>query len=110
MTESRVFKALGDPVRLRIVQRLSRAPHHTIGTLSEDLGLTRQGARRQIQVLADAQILRLQPVGRETRVTLDVSTLDTAREWIAVLEQQWDERLLALTRVTESTATQRSGG
>ena len=49
MTESRVFKALGDPLRLRIVQRLSSAPHHTIGTLSEDLGITRQGARRQIQ-------------------------------------------------------------
>ena len=110
MTEARVFKALGDPVRLRIVQRLSRVPHQTISTLSEDLGLTRQGARRQIQVLVDAQILRLQPVGRETRVTLDVSTLETAREWIATLEQQWDERLLALKRVTESTATQRSGG
>lgn len=110
MTEARVFKALGDPLRLRIVQRLSSAPHHTIGTLSEDLGITRQGARRQIQVLVNAQILRLQPVGRETRVTLDVSTLEAAREWIAVLEQKWDERLLALKRVTESTATHRSGG
>ena len=110
MTEARVFKALGDPLRLRIVQRLSIAPHHTISTLSKDLGLTRQGARRQIQVLVDAQILRLQPVGRETRVSLDVSTLETAREWITVLEQKWDERLLALKRVTESTATQRSGG
>lgn len=105
MTESRVFKALGDPLRLRIVQRLSSESHHTISTLSEDLGLTRQGARRQIQVLVDAQILRLQPVGRETRVTLNVSTLETAREWITSLERQWDQRLMALKTLVEATPT-----
>ena len=102
MTEAQVFKALGDPLRLRIVQRLSRGSHHTISTLSEHLGLTRQGARRQIQVLVDARILRLQPVGRETRVSLDTSTLETAREWIATLEQQWDQRLQALKALTDS--------
>ena len=109
MTEARVFKALGDPLRLSIVQRLSSESHHTISTLSADLGLTRQGARRQIQVLVDARILRLTPVGREVRVTLDASTLDTARAFIARLEQQWDQRLQALKTLTNAEDAPGSG-
>ena len=102
MTEAHVFKALGDPLRLTIVQRVSGGSTHTIGTLSENLGLTRQGARRQIQVLVDAEILHLKPVGRETQVTLDSSTLETARAFIAKLELQWDQRLQALKELAES--------
>ncbi len=110
MTEARVFKALGDPLCLTIVQRLSSNSHHTIGALSQHLGLTRQGARRQIQVLADADILQLTPVGREVRVSLDIATLDTARAFITKLEQQWDQRLRALKALTDTADAPRSGG
>ncbi|TVR67751.1 MAG: ArsR family transcriptional regulator [Spirochaetaceae bacterium] len=92
MTEAHVFKALGDPFRLTIVQRVLdgsiRGSTPTVGSLSEDLGLTRQGARRQIQVLVDAGILHLTPVGREIHVRLDTSTLETARAFIVKLASQ----------------------
>ena len=101
MAVAQILKALGDPVRLEMVQRLSYGSDHTIGSLSKGLGLTRQGARKKIQVLVSAKIINLEPKGRETKVLLDTSSLKTARAFIAKLESQWDQRLQALKTLTE---------
>lgn len=101
MAVAQIFRALGDPIRLKIVRRLSDGSSYTIGNLSKDLGLTRQGARKQIQVLVSAKVVQLKPVGRETRVTLDAAALARGRKFIADLEQQWDQRLKALKEFAE---------
>jgi DNA-binding transcriptional ArsR family regulator len=98
---AQIFKALGDPVRLEIVRRLTDGSTYTMSNLSKDLGLTRQGARKQIQVLVSANVLQLKPVGREIKVTLDAASLELARSFIANLENQWDQRLKALKDLTE---------
>ena len=102
MAVENIFKALGDPVRLEIVTRLSDGSTYTIGRLSEDLGVSRQGARKQIQALVSADVIKLHPAGRETRVTLNTTSLHEARIFIAKLEQQWDQRLLALKELMEN--------
>ncbi|MCB1756472.1 MAG: helix-turn-helix transcriptional regulator [Gammaproteobacteria bacterium] len=99
--EAEIFKALGDPIRLEIVKRLCGGSPNTIGQLSQDLGVSRQGARKQLQVLVSARVVRLEPSGRETRVLLDTATLDIARAFIAGLEDQWDARLAALKDFVE---------
>ncbi len=101
MSVEAIFKALGDPVRLEIITRLSDGSSYTIGKLSEDLGVSRQGARKQIQTLASADIIQLHPAGRETRVSLNTESLQQARLFISQLEQQWDQRLLALKQLSE---------
>lgn len=101
MAVTSVFKALGDPVRLEMIQRLSDGSPYTIGRLSEGLGITRQGARKQIQVLASAKVIKLKPQGRETQVTLETASLELARKFIADLEKQWDRRLEALKEFVE---------
>lgn len=93
---AQVFHALGDPVRLEMVQRLIRQERATIATVSSGLGITRQGARKHLQVLVDAKLVALAPEGREVRVQLDPAALDPAKEFIAKLERQWDSRLDAL--------------
>ncbi len=102
MIAAQIFKALGDPVRLEIVQRLADGSSHTMNHLSQDLGITRQGARKQIQVLVSANVVYLKPAGRETLVTLDVSALAAARTFITSIECQWDQRLLALKNFVEN--------
>ncbi len=104
MREAAIYKALGDPVRLEMVSRLARQSPRTLGELSEDLGISRQGARKQIEVLAAANVVRLIPAGRTTEVSLDTHTLETARQFIAMLEQQWDQRLAALKHFAERDA------
>ena len=104
MTEADIYKALGDPIRLEMVRRLANGAPHTIGELSQDLGVSRQGARKQLQVLVAADVVYLKQQGRETQVSLDTRTLQVARKFIAKLEQQWGARLTALKNIVEKDA------
>ena len=101
MALAEVFKALGDPIRLEIVQRLSRGEAVTIGGVSGDLGVTRQGARKHLQVLVDAHVVRLEPKGRDVHVRLEAKPLEDAKEFIAEVERRWDGRLEALRQFVE---------
>ena len=101
MAAAQIFKALGDPIRLEMVTRLADGSTQTLGNLSKGLGVTRQGARKQIEVLVSAKVVHLKPLGREIMVTLDTSTLEIARAFIAKLESQWDSRLKALKDFVE---------
>jgi DNA-binding transcriptional ArsR family regulator len=101
MALAQIFNALGDPIRLEIVQRLSHGETVTIGDVISDLGVTRQGARRHLQVLVDAQMVKLEPKGRDVKVQLETKALDEARSFIAELEKRWDSRLEALRGFVE---------
>lgn len=101
MAAAEIFRALGDPIRLEMVQRLTRGGRCTIKAISEGLGITRQGARKHLQVLADARVVALQPEGRDVLVSLDPESLDQAKLFIAELERRWDTRLDALKRFVE---------
>lgn len=96
-----IYKALGDPIRLQMVERLANGAQPTIRELSENLGITRQGARKQLQVLVRAKVVKLNPKGRETQVTLETSSLEIARRFISKLEAQWEQRLEALKDFVE---------
>ena len=100
-TLAEVFKALGDPIRLEIVQRLSRGESVTIGDVSGDLGVTRQGARKHLQVLVDANMVTLEPKGRDVYVRFETNSLDDAKAFIAEVEKRWDSRLEALRQFVE---------
>lgn len=102
MIEAEIYKALGDPIRLEIVKRLASGSPSSIGELSKNLGVSRQGARKQLQVLVAANVVHLIPQGRETQVSLDAATLQTARQFISKLESQWDHRLRGLKDFVES--------
>ena len=101
MATAEIFRALGDPIRLEIVQRLTRGNRCTISAISEGLGITRQGARKHLQVLADARVVALQPEGRDVLVSLEPETLDQAKLFIAEIERNWDTRIDALRRLVE---------
>ena len=102
MIEAQIYKALGDPVRLQIIKRLASGSAQTIGELSSNLGVSRQGARKQLQVLVATNLVHLETKGRITEVSLDTANLKIARQFISSLEDQWEQRLDALKRITEN--------
>ena len=102
MKELAIYKALGDPIRLKMVKRLASGEPATIGELSQNLGVSRQAARKQLEVLVSAEVAKLMPEGRQTRVVLDFTTLKKARDFITQIERQWDQRLGALKDFVES--------
>lgn len=97
-----IFRALGDPVRLEMVRRLSTGKPTTIAGLTQGLGVTRQGARKHLQVLADTSLAVLQPKGRDVQVQLAPETLERARAFIFDMESRWDSRLQTLKKLLES--------
>jgi DNA-binding transcriptional ArsR family regulator len=97
-----LFRALGDPTRLEMVQRLSNGSSQTIGSVSNGLEISRQGARKHLQILADANIVTLHPKGRDTIVAIDLNTLDQAKKFISGLEKRWEQRLNALKDFVEN--------
>ncbi len=96
-----LFRALGEPTRLKMVERLSSGESHTITSLSKGFRLSRQGVRKHIKVLADSNIIKLYPTGRETVIQLDRDTLDIGKDFISKLESQWEKRLEALRNAVE---------
>ena len=99
-----VFNALGDPTRLTIVKRLSIGSYLTITQVSSGLNITRQGVRRHLQVLEDAELIHLKPMGRDVLVQLNPHTLEKAKKMITTLEQQWDKRLKDLKNFVEGNS------
>jgi DNA-binding transcriptional ArsR family regulator len=98
-----IFRALGDPARLEMVKRLAPGKPLTIAALSHGLGMSRQGARKHLQVLADARLVALRPKGRDVHAELDPEILSAANAFIAEMEAAWDRRLEALKRYVEGT-------
>ncbi len=102
MTADELFRALGDPTRLEIVRRLSNRESCTISMLLSGLGISRQGARKHLQLLADANIVTLKPDGRDTIVSLNRATLAKGKAFITEIELQWDKRLEALRQYVDN--------
>lgn len=100
-TAANVFRALGDPTRLTMLGRLEPGRPSTVGSVSQGLGISRQGARKHLQVLVEAEVVRLEPKGRDVLVHLNPVAVDTGRAYLAELESRWDTRLAALKRLVE---------
>jgi len=97
----RVFAALGDETRLRIVSRLGERGRLSIVTLTEGTRVTRQAISKHLRVLEDAGLVRSARQGRENVFELDVERLKEAQRFLERRSQQWDSALRRLKRFVE---------
>lgn len=95
--EQRVFVALSDPTRRQLVETLVAQETITATELANVLPMTRQGVAKHLKVLAEADLVRSQRVGRETLYSLDPGPLTKTSIWIANITAQWDRRLQKLS-------------
>lgn len=96
-----VFSALGDPTRLRLVQRLvDRAPLSAT-QLGEGLTVTRQGVAKHLRVLTEAGVISARKRGRERLYTLETDSLEEARAVLDQISAGWDRALLRLKALVE---------
>ncbi|WP_353826639.1 ArsR/SmtB family transcription factor [Agromyces sp. SYSU T0242] len=94
----RAFMALADPVRRRIVARLSRGPA-SVTELAEPFDITTQGVSKHIQVLESAGLVTRSRDAQRRPVHLDAAALETLTEWIdryRLIAEQRFRRLDAL--------------
>lgn len=95
---ARVFAALGDPTRLRIVARLCREGPSSIARLTEAAEVTRQAVSKHLRALEEAGLVRSDRAGRECIWALETRRLAQVRRYLDQISTQWDgtiERLRA---------------
>ena len=63
--DDRVFKALADPTRRHLLDRLFERDGRTLGELEEGLEMTRFGVMKHLRVLEDAGLVVTRRAGRE---------------------------------------------
>jgi DNA-binding transcriptional ArsR family regulator len=87
-----VFHALGDPMRRRLVERLSSGPA-SVSDLAEPLGITLAAVVQHLQILERSGVVRTQKVGRVRTCRIEPAGLNIAADWIAERKSLWERRL-----------------
>lgn len=93
-----VFTALGDPIRLHILDRLADGIPLSIARLTQSTPFTRQAITKHLAVLADAGLVRDDKAGRERLWELRPQQITAARQALEKFERAWDRRLAALKK------------
>lgn len=97
-----VFKALGDPTRRHLLDRLHERNGQTLGELCDDLDMTRQSATQHLAVLEAANLISSVRRGREKLHYLNPVPLHEIQErWIDKFERPRLRTLSALKRQAE---------
>lgn len=87
-----VFRALADPARRAMVERLARGPA-SVSALAGPLAMTLPAVLQHLQVLEASGLVRSEKVGRVRTCRIDGAALDRAESWIAARRAGWDRRL-----------------
>jgi DNA-binding transcriptional ArsR family regulator len=98
----RVFKALADPKRRRLLDALRAGPGQTLGELHGRLDITRQGVAKHLALLEEAHLVVALRRGREKLHYLNpVPIHDIHVRWIEKFERQRLDALRDLKRRAE---------
>jgi DNA-binding transcriptional ArsR family regulator len=97
MSMDAVFRALADPVRRRLLDRLHARNGQTLGELCEGLDMTRQAVTKHLVALEAANLVVSQKRGREKLHFINpVPINDIAERWIGKFDAP---RLAALAEL-----------
>jgi DNA-binding transcriptional ArsR family regulator len=100
-----VFKALADPSRRRLLDRLFAEDGQTLGALAEGLDMTRQAVSQHLALLEAANLVATVRRGREKLHYLNpVPIHQIQARWIAKFEQPRLNALAALKQHLEGDA------
>lgn len=95
----RVFDALADPTRRRVVRALAESGPSSATELAAGFPVTRQAVVKHLQALREAGLVEAEPRGRERRYRLTLAPLADATAWMDEVGGRWDERLASLERL-----------
>jgi DNA-binding transcriptional ArsR family regulator len=87
-----VFRALGDPTRRGMVERLGGGPA-TVSQLAQPLDITLSAVVQHLAVLEAAGLVSSQKVGRTRTCRLEPARVRLAADWFAGQRALWERRL-----------------
>jgi DNA-binding transcriptional ArsR family regulator len=88
----RLFRALADPARRAMMERLSRGPA-AVSELARPLPMSLPAAMQHLGVLEEAGLVRSQKTGRVRTCAIEPDALRLAGGWIDARRIEWEQRL-----------------
>lgn len=86
-----MFRALADPTRRMMVERLSRGPV-SVSELARPLAMSLPAVVQHLRVLEASGLVRSEKIGRVRTCRIDPAALRTVERWIAERRTTWERR------------------
>jgi DNA-binding transcriptional ArsR family regulator len=96
-----VFRALADPTRRAIFERLSRHGELTVHALTSYAGVSQPAVSKHLTVLKRAKLVRHRRHGRETHYRAQPDALAPMVNWLSVYGAFWRDRFSNLEALLE---------
>jgi DNA-binding transcriptional ArsR family regulator len=87
-----VFKALADPTRRAIFERLARDGEQTVRALTDRAGVSQPAVSKHLGVLKHAKLVRDRREGRETHYSAQPQALAPLIDWMSLYAAFWRDR------------------
>ncbi|CAN5371547.1 metalloregulator ArsR/SmtB family transcription factor [soil metagenome] len=100
-----VFKAISHPARRRMLDLLLEADR-SVTAMAAQFQMSRPAVSQHLGILLDAGLVTEQRHGRERRYHFVPERLGQVRDWLALYERFWDNRL----RLLQTTLSRRTKG
>jgi len=97
------FKALADPTRRAIFERLARDGEQTVHALTDHSGVSQPAVSKHLGVLKHAKLVRDRREGRETHYSARPEALAPLVDWMSRYGTFWRDRLDQLENLLKRT-------
>ena len=87
-----LFKALSDPTRRAILERLIRDGEQTVHALTGRAGVSQPAVSKHLGILKHAKLVRDRREGRETHYSAQPQALAPLIDWMSLYAAFWRER------------------
>jgi len=88
-----IFRALADPTRRAIFERLCRDGEQTVVALTARAGVSQPAVSKHLGVLKLAGLVRDRPDGRQTHYSAQLAALTPLVDWTSEMAGFWEGRL-----------------
>ena len=105
----RVFHALADPGRRRMLERLSEGPA-SVSELGKPLAMSLAAVLQHVQILEGSGLVQSRKLGRTRTCSLNAQTLRSAERWISERRTFVERRLDRLGEYLADTADEPDTG
>ena len=91
-TLDRMFQALADPTRRRILERLTRGPA-TVSEVAGPLPMSLPAVVQHLQLLEQSGLVTTKKTGRSRTCSLDTAAVSQVEKWLTDRRVGWETRL-----------------
>ena len=102
------FRALSDPTRRSILERLSRGPA-SVSDLAEPLAMSLPSVHQHLRVLEDAGLMASEKTGRVRWCRVEPDGLRAVEDWVLSRRALWERKLDALAAHLAKDKRKRGG-